>query len=56
MFAHQHKGHVFATQLPDITKTIDLQGVFRRRRFDARHVANDSTVLLTKWFHKRLVH
>jgi hypothetical protein len=47
------KSNVFTPQNPDVAKTIHFDGVFRRRRLDSRHVANDLTILLAKWFHHK---
>ncbi|CAM7816963.1 Uncharacterised protein [Enterobacter cloacae] len=56
MLAGQHKGHVFPPQLPHIAKTLHFQGMVWRRGLNAGHIANNLAVLLTKRFHKRLVH
>lgn len=56
MLANQHKGHVFAPQLPDVAVPLHFQGMVRRRGLNAGHIANNLAILLTKRFHKRLVH
>lgn len=53
MFVYQYKSNVFTPQNPNVAKTIHFDGVFRRRRLDSRHVANDLTILLAKWFHHK---
>jgi len=35
---------------------VHFNGMIRRRRLDARHVANDRAILLAQWFHNKWIH
>ncbi len=51
-----HKRHILALQHPDIVKALHAVRMIRRRRLHAGNIADNGTILMTKWFHKRRIH